>query len=207
MADAFPLSRNIDKSGRVVETSPLEQAGVGRYDISSPVKSDGSINYFHSDHVKSGAFWAYLVIMIIVALCLFMIIRSGNVDGWYDRLDRPGTLSTGGLLFIWVFILIIVLIAVYVGHVEAENESTRMLLTWVFLLQIGTLIIWAITFYNLRNLTISFYIGIIAFLLAGWWIYLFWNINRAVGLLLIIHLIWVGYLVWSNWQILDKNEC
>lgn len=206
MTDTYSHPENIKESVRVNETTPLEMAGVGKYDITSSIKSDGSINYFHPDHVKSGAFWAYFIIVIIVALCLFMIINSGNSDGWYDRLDRPGTLSTGGLLFIWVFILLIILIAAYVGHVETYKEGDRMLLTWVFLLQIGALLIWAFTFYNLRNLTVSFYIGIVAFFLAGWWIYLFWGINKAIGLLLVVHLIWVGYLVWSNWQILDKNE-
>ena len=207
MVDIPTNPEKINRPIRVEEATPLEQAGVGRYDISSSIRPDGNINYFHPDHVKSGAFWAYLIIIIIVALCLFMIIRNGNIDGWYDRLDRPGTLSIGGLLFVWVFIFVIILVAAYVGHVESEDEKTRMLLTWVFLLQMGILLIWAFFFYDRRNIVAGFYLGIVAFVLASWWIYLIWNVNRAVAFLLVIHLIWVGYLVWSNWQILDKNEC
>lgn len=191
---------------RLEEATPLKQAGVGEFDAAASVRDDGSINYFHPEHIKSGAFWAYLIIIVIVAICLFVMISDSNCDGWYDRLNRPWTLSIGGLLFGWVFIFLIILIAAYVGHVEAPNERIRIWLTWMFLLQIIILLIWGFFFYNQRNLIFGLYLSFVAFFLAGWWVYLLWNINRAISLLLVIHLFWIGFLSWSQWQILDKNH-
>lgn len=196
-----PVNRPID----VDEAVPLEQAGVGRFEVGGSVRPDGSVNYSHPDHVRSGALWAYIVIVIIIALAIFILIWNSNLDGWYDRLDRPGTLSVETSLLIWFFAFIIVIIVAYVGHVEAMNGSTRMLLTWAFLLQMVSLIVWATVFYGNRNATAAFYLSIITLLLAIWWLFLAWNVNRFIGILLLVYVIWIGYITWSQWQILDRN--
>lgn len=184
------------------EPGPLTEIGVTPDDI---VTSEGRVNYLHPGHWKSGALWAYVVIVIIVAIIIFYLIWNQQGRTWYETLTQPGSLPFSTLITIWIIFLVLLIIVGYVGHVEAVNEARRLHLTWAFIINLIILILWALFFFHQRDLRATFFLSFLTLVAAIWWTIVMWPVNAAMTVILIVYVAWLFYLVWVSRQFFLTN--
>ena len=185
------------------EAGPLGEIGITPDDT---VRSDGTVNYLHPDHWQSGALWAYIVIIIIVAIIILIMIRNRNGGEWYASLNAPASLPLASLLAIWAAFFVIFIIVGYVSHTEATDEGLRLQLTWVFIINMGLIIIWALFFFHQQDIRAGFFLAMLTLAAAIWWTIVMWQVNSAMAILLLIYTLWVFYQVWAHRLILLNNS-
>ena len=162
--------------------------------------------YYAINHWQSGALWAYIIIVIIVAVMLFLFVADRLIDGWYERLKKPISLELEAQLVIWAIVFFLLVVVAYFGHVWALTEQSRQWLTWIFLGNQVLLVVWFFIFFGQRNLELGFAFAIFTLLSALIWWYLISSVDLCLSYLLAVYVFWLAYLVIEQWTILCANS-
>ena len=195
------------------QSTPLQEIGISddtrdtrdTRDTKKIKSDEENESYEHQSHYKSGALWAYIIIALVTAVLLCYLLFNSNQDGWLDSLHMPGGLPFKFGLAVWVAFFVILVIVAYIGHQESYNDNKRMMLTWAFIIQFGLLLLWGVFFYGQHNPRVAFYILLLALLAAVWWAYIMWDINRGAALLIIVYILWLTYVTWTQWLVVSHN--
>lgn len=156
-------------------------------------------------NVMSSIFWAYLLIILIVAVVLVIL--------WFNS-SYPGTMTPpddapSGSFFLASFIVSIITFiwAGYFGYIRsAPDYRHQNLLNLAFALNVIVGLFWAVVFFYLSQPADAFWLITILVLLNIFWIFLIWNIDRISAYFLLIHLVFVAYIAYVNYNFAILNS-
>ncbi len=163
--------------------------------------------YCNDQHLISGAFWAYVVITIIVGIIGAFFAFDSFRDPRLRNLKKSAAFPTETFFLISGFIILLFIIwAAYRGHIGAPDDGYRYLLIITFVINLVLILIWSAVFFSQRDPKTAFFIALLLILSTVWWIWLLWPIDQAASGLLILYLVWLIYIAWACWDLVSKNN-
>lgn len=154
---------------------------------------------------RDSSFFIYLVLAVIVFIVVWVLQNNAQKSGFLDSLRKPGNAINPALMFIfWAIVLLILVYATSVGS-RTLNGQHRMWINVAFGLNLLLVLLAAVFFYQQRNLSLVFWTVVALFFVTLWLAYLVYQVNRMAGLLLIIYLVWLVYVGWNQWQLVQAN--
>ena len=154
-------------------------------------------------NLRSNIFWAYTVILVLVILLLVYIhfgfdTTNANVP--------DGTPSETVYWVGWVISFLIFWYVAYQGYIKAAPDTRRQnLLNIALFLNLALAVFWAVVFFRLQDYFQAFWIIIIIVFVVMWWIYLLWDVDQLGAFFLFIHLVFVIYAAYINYQFYLQN--
>lgn len=170
--------------------------------------------YYHAHEMKpiclfginitSSVFWAYVVILVITAVVLVYFWFQSNYPG---NLKVPAGAPTGAtLLASWIIAFLVFIWVGYNGYILAAPDYRHQnLLNIALALNIIIGVFWAILFFYSLRPNEAFWLIIIEIIVCIWWIFLIWNIDKLSAFFLFIHLIFLFYFAYINYQFILVN--
>lgn len=155
----------------------------------------------------------YLKILYFVALCLVIGFLSRKitqigVQYWYPELKKP-FFNPPSWVFAPVWTILYIAMGIAAGLVwqqlDKKSELVKKAL-FVFVIQLALNALWSYLFFGLQNILLAF-IEIILLLLVIYETYfLFKQINKNAGYLMLPYLLWVGFATILNGSIYWLNR-
>lgn len=143
--------------------------------------------------INSPIFWAYFIIVIVTGVILYYIHFGTNLE----LINTP----TGSYLVGWIISFLIFLWAGYFGYIAAAPDYRRQnLLNVAFALNLILAVIWAVLYFQLEQPFEAFWVMLILILVVIWWIYLLWDVDRLSAYFMVIHLSFVIYYAYLNFE-------
>lgn len=156
---------------------------------------------------RETSFWIYLVIAAIVFVFYWFIQNNAQKSGFLDSLRKPANSPNQTLLvIIWAIILLLLVYSTSVGVRSAPTDQHRMLINVAFGLYLALFVIWAVLFYQQKNVNAALWIAVLLLIDTLWLMYLLWNVHRGAAYLQIINIIWLVFVIYHNWQIANLNK-
>jgi len=154
-------------------------------------------------NLRSNIFWAYTVILVLVLL-LLVYIHFG-----FDSTNSnvPDAAPSETVYWVgWVITFFIFWYVAYQGYMKAAPDSRRQnLLNVALFLNLALAVFWAVVFFRLQDYFQAFWIIILIVFVVAWWIYLLWDIDQMGAFFLFIHLVFVIYAAYINYQFYLQN--
>lgn len=148
--------------------------------------------------ITSPIFYTYLFIIIVTAVLLLWLHFGFNPE---TQNIPNGTPPTTLYLFQWIFSLVVFIFAGYHGYINAAPDYRRQnLLNLALSLNLILAIVWAILFFRMEQPFEALWVMVGLVLVVIWWIYLIWDVSRISAYLLFIHLIFVIYYAYINYD-------
>lgn len=153
----------------------------------------------------SGAFWAYIIITIILAIAVALLANDAYCSDWLGSSGNRSTAFPNSALFFTVsFIMVIFIIwGAYRGHIGAPTDSYRYTLIITYVINLVLILIWGYLLFTRRDPKSAFLVSVLLILTTVWWIWLLWPIDQVASCLLVLYLIWLVYLAWASFQLKD----
>lgn len=161
-------------------------------------------------HLLNWPLWAAFIIAIILAALVFWAIHRGASTGYWDSLEKHGlSPNTQAIIPILVVEFLLLIWIAYEGHIGADCDpckNDRNLLSAVLLFHLAAFAIWASVFFHSEDPRSALVIGFVAFALGIWWLYLLWPYAKFARWALIAYLAIFIYLLWVNYDIIQRND-
>jgi tryptophan-rich sensory protein len=153
--------------------------------------------------------FAKLILSLIICQLPGIIggfIVSGNIDSWYEPLNKPG-FSPPNWLFgpVWIFLYLLMGISMFlIWKEDLKNKKIKKsFLIFIFQLVLNTL--WTIVFFGMHSIS-----GALIIILALWILILiciinFLKISKTAGVILIPYLLWTTFAAVLNYYIFALN--
>ncbi len=161
-------------------------------------------------HLLNWPLWAAFILVIILAALVFWAIHTGSSSGYWGSLEKHGLApNTQAIIPILVVEFILLIWIAYEGHIGADCDpckNDRNLLSAVLLFHLAAFAIWASVFFHAEDPRSALVIGFAAFALGIWWLYLIWPYAKFARWALIAYLAIFIYLLWVNYDIIQRND-
>ena len=161
-------------------------------------------------HLLNWPLWAAFILIIILAALVFWAIRKGTNNCYWDSLEKHNLAPNAQAIIPILIVEFILLIWIaYEGHIGAHCDpckNDRNLLSSVFLFHIAAFAIWASVFFHGEDPRSALAVGFVAFALGIWWLYLLWPYAKFARWALIAYLAIFIYLLWVNYDIVQRND-
>ena len=158
--------------------------------------------------VTSLSFWLFMIIAVIVVI--FRIIEQSdelsNEESFFQRLKKPRFLLNKYVWnFMWTLVILLNAYATYRMIVISRRGEAKRLISAMFLLEMLHLILWTLTFFDYQNIRNAFYIGLIAIIAAVVQLSTTILVDKISAILYLITIIWIIYVMVTNFQIMELN--
>ena len=142
----------------------------------------------------------YLKIIYCVAICLAVGYLSSNVTQssiktWYPTIEKP-IFNPPNWVFAPVWTMLFILMGIAAGMVWNKLESNKELVKkglLFFTVQLLLNALWSYLFFELNNILLAFIEIILLWLIIYETYYIFKQVDKKAGYLLIPYLGWVGF--------------
>ncbi len=153
--------------------------------------------------LQRGAFWGYLLSVLITVLLAFIL--GGINNPALERNRPPFALPSNISALIWVVALAFLAMGVYYGTF-CVDMATAAIINLLFVLQLIFFVAWFVVFQRFGDFNNSFWAGIILFILGLATLFFLWQAGaRQASILVILYLVWLGYNVFVSWQALQRG--
>lgn len=154
---------------------------------------------------ENRSFWLYLILAVVVFVIVWILQNNAQKSGFLDSLRKPGnTVSPVLMIVIWAIVLLILVYSTSVGARSLDGQQ-RMWINVAFGLNLLLVLLAAIFFYQQRNLMASFWSVILLLVATIWLMFLVYQVSKPAAWLLVIYVIWLVYVAWNQWQLLQAN--
>ena len=142
----------------------------------------------------------YLKIIYCVAICLAVGYLSSNVTQssiktWYPTIEKP-IFNPPNWVFAPVWIMLFIMMGIAAGMVWNKLESNKELVKkglLFFTVQLLLNALWSYLFFGLNNILLALIEIILLWLIIYETYYIFKQVDKKAGYLLIPYLAWVGF--------------
>ncbi len=142
----------------------------------------------------------YLKIIYCVAICLAVGYLSSNVTQssiktWYPTIEKP-IFNPPNWVFAPVWTMLFIMMGIAAGMVWYKLESNKELVKkglFFFTIQLLLNALWSYLFFGLNNILLALIEIILLWLIIYETYYIFKQIDKRAGYLLIPYLAWVGF--------------
>jgi len=145
-----------------------------------------------------------------LVLCLAVSAVGGgvtatSVHGWYQTLNKPAFTPPDGVFApVWIFLYLLMGVSAWIVW-ERERGRKRRLAMALFGVQLSLNLAWSFIFFGARAVGWALIeLGFLWAAIAGT-IYVFWQIDRLAGGLLVPYFLWVSFAGILNAAILSLN--
>jgi len=155
----------------------------------------------------------YLKIIYCVVICLAVgylssITTQSSIKTWYPTIEKP-IFNPPNWIFAPVWTLLFVFMGIAAGRVWNQLETNKELVKkglLFFTIQLLLNALWSYLFFGLNNILLALIEIILLWLIIYETYYIFKQIDKRAGYLLIPYLAWVGFATILNGSIFWLNR-
>ena len=141
----------------------------------------------------------YVKLIISLVVCqlaggIGSIFTARSVTTWYLALKKP-SFNPPSWIFgpVWITLFVLMGVALYrVWHKGAATPGVKIALA-AFFVQLLFNVLWSLVFFGMRNPLLGLLDIVLLWILILATLILFWQVDRAAGLLLAPYLLWVSF--------------
>lgn len=153
--------------------------------------------------VQRGAFWSYLL-AILVALLLAGIIGGIN-NPTLERNRPPFALPRNLASLVWIVALALLAMGIYYGTF-CVDMATAAIINILFILQLIFFVAWSFVYQRFGDLNNAFWAGIILFILGLATLFFLWQAGAVqASILVLFYLVWLGYEIAVTFYALKRS--
>lgn len=145
--------------------------------------------------------------IILPALgALVGISTSGDVDTWYDTINRS-ELTPPDPVFGYVWTVLYIMMGVSLGLIltAADTLNRKRPLLTLFFVQLILNLLWSFVFFEMHLLWISAWWIVVLVALVAILIFRLWSFRRSAALLLVPYLLWLCFATYLSMTIAIIN--
>ena len=153
--------------------------------------------------------WLKLIVALIlpqVAGAIGGFFSAVNVPTWYQTLLKPSFTPLGWIFgLVWGILYLMMGLAFFFVLISQQSKDTVRFAAGLFCVHLLFNTLWSILFFGLRNPLLAFLDIIVLWLMITTLIFIFWNIRRITGVLLVPYWLWVSFASVLNYSIWRMN--
>jgi benzodiazapine receptor len=126
------------------------------------------------------------------------IATSGEINGWYQNLNKP-SFNPPNWVFgpVWTLLYLLMGVSLYlIWILPASKEKNKAIV--VFFVQMTLNFFWSFLFFKFKLMGWAFVEIVILWVLIIWTISLFYKLKKSAGLINIPYLLWVTFASFLN---------
>jgi translocator protein len=153
--------------------------------------------------------WLKLIVALLlpqVAGAIGGFFSAANVPTWYQTLLKPAFTPPGWVFGpVWGMLYLMMGLAFFFVLISEQNKDSRRFVAGLFGVHLLLNTLWSILFFGLRNPFLAFIDIIVLWLMITALVFVFWNIKKLAGMLMIPYWLWVSFASVLNYSIWKMN--
>lgn len=150
--------------------------------------------------------WALFVIPAVMLAGFLSGQLGGNTNSlWFSGLEKPEMIPSSFVLsIVWPALYFLMGLALAMVC-SAWGSRVRIWAILAFIVALGLVLAWSPVFFGQQDIGMGLGVSIaaiVALLMAVW---LFFKTRKLAGILMLPALIWVAFIAYQNWQVLELN--